>query len=160
MQKEYLKRGYVVIPVHRDKRPAVPYWKGLTLEKSAAQRFDGHGIALLTGSVNGLVVLDVDVAHGGVDFLRSGLAREMPRTGPLSRTGGGGYHFFFRYDSETVGRSRYRLGNKGLDFKSENGYVVVPPSIHANGNKYRWIRSLFTHQLPEVPAAVLALLQM
>ena len=38
-----------------------------------------------------------------------------------------------------------RLGNKvglrpGLDIRAEGGYIVAPPSIHASGDRYAWLR--------------------
>jgi hypothetical protein len=37
--------------------------------------------------------------------------------------------------------------------------VLAPPSRHASGGRYRWLRGLDQASLPEVPAALRALLQ-
>ena len=36
-----------------------------------------------------------------------------------------------------MGNTAAKLG-PGIDTRGENGYVVAPPSFHANGNKYYW----------------------
>jgi hypothetical protein len=75
---------------------------------------------------HGLVVLDVDVQHGGPAFM----AALLDRYGPLpstwmARTGQGGQHIWLRCG----GPFRGKLG-PGVDVKSHSGYLVAPPSIH------------------------------
>ena len=159
MEKRYLDSGYVVIPVRADKSPSLPRWKGVKLEDCANMRFGTDAIGLLTGEINGIVVLDIDVSHDGLGYFKKEIMGSMPNDGPVSVTGGGGLHYFFAYNHETAVGNRYRLRKKGLDFKSDGGYVIVPPSIHSNGNKYRWKRSLFTHELPELPPLILKILK-
>jgi hypothetical protein len=36
------------------------------------------------------------------------------------------------------------MGNRagvlpGVDFRGKNGYVIAPPSVHPDGNRYRWV---------------------
>jgi hypothetical protein len=83
-----------------------------------------------------LVILDVDGAHG-----RATLAALERAHGPLPPTltavTGRGAHLYFRADAHRVANSAGRLG-AGLDVRGRGGYVVAPPSLHADGHRYRW----------------------
>jgi Bifunctional DNA primase/polymerase, N-terminal len=92
----------------------------------------------------GLVVLDVDPRNGGAVALA-----ELTRVhGPLSptltaRTGGGGSHIWLAY----AGSARGQLC-RGVDVKTETGYVVAPPSVHLSGRRYEWLDELPTASAP------------
>ena len=50
-------------------------------------------------------------------------------------TGRGGYHLYYRGN----GKIKNRAGIiDGVDIRGNGGYVVAPPSIHKNGNRYEW----------------------
>lgn len=56
---------------------------------------------------------------------------------PKVETGGGGYHIYLRKPEGM--RLRDRLdGYPGVEFKTWGRQVVVPPSIHPNGRRYKW----------------------
>jgi len=114
-------------------------------------------VALRTGP-GSLDVCDVDDPDGeGAEVLRAILrtAAAMARSAPLARTGGGGWHLAFRPTG---------LGNRvrvlaGVDWRGAGGLIVVWPSVHASGQRYRWVRPLtLAGELPEVPAALRRLL--
>ena len=48
--------------------------------------------------------------------------------------GGGGRHLFYAYNAAPV---VYKPG-KGIEIKSDGGYVAVAPSLHASGKRYVW----------------------
>jgi hypothetical protein len=88
----------------------------------------------------GVIVLDIDPDHHG----DNGLARLVAAHGPLPATlevvtGGGGRHLYFAHAGPPVPNSAGRLG-PGLDIRGDGGYVLVPPSVHAAGGRYRWIQ--------------------
>jgi hypothetical protein len=91
-------------------------------------------------------VCDLD-GEQGVEALRAALQiapQEHP--GPVARTGAGGWHLLY---------APTRLGNRvgllpGVDWRGQGGLVVAPPSQHASGGHYAWLRPLTT-VLPEVP---------
>ena len=64
---DYLYRGWSVIPLRaRDKRPAVP-WQDFQTARASEQEVHGwfarrpeNNVAIVTGAVSGLVVLDID----------------------------------------------------------------------------------------------------
>jgi hypothetical protein len=45
-----------------------------------------------------------------------------------------------------------------VDWRGRGGAVLAPPSRHISGGTYRWLRGLDQAPLPEVPAALRALL--
>jgi hypothetical protein len=89
-------------------------------------------VGLRTGVV--MDVADVDSAEGW-HGLRHLLDDEIP-PGPQVRTGGGGRHLWFH---PTGYGNRVRL-LPGLDWRGAGGYVLAPPSRHAAGAGYTWIR--------------------
>jgi hypothetical protein len=76
--------------------------------------------------------------------------------GPLVATGGGGWHHWFR---PTGLGNRPPRGLDHVDWRGRGGCVLAPPSRHASGRSYRWLRGLDQAPLPEVPAALRALLE-
>jgi Bifunctional DNA primase/polymerase, N-terminal len=71
------------------------------------------------------------------------------------RTGGGGWHYWF---APTGLGNRPPRGLAHVDWRGKGGAVLAPPSRHATGSTYRWVRGLDQAPLPEVPAAIRALL--
>jgi hypothetical protein len=141
----YAARGWSVIPMQtRGKRPLVTW---LEFQQRLAEpdeidawyrRWPDANVGIVTGRISGLVVVDVDVAHGGAQSL----ARLESELGPLpftaeSVTGGGGRHFYFAHPGGIVPN---RAGvAPGIDVRGDGGCVVAPPSVHASGRRYAWV---------------------
>ncbi len=141
---DYLAGGWSVIPAaERGKRPIVrwqPFQDGPPSEAQVRRwfkRWPNANLAVVTGAVSGIVVLDVDPGHGG----RGSLAALEDRHGGLpdtveASTGGGGRHVYFAHPGYEV-RNRADMA-KGLDLRGDGGVIIVPPSIHPLGKAYRW----------------------
>lgn len=100
-----------------------------------AEEYPAANIGVRTGRASGLVVLDVD-GDDGFESLR-GVERQhgaLPKTTSV-KTPRGGAHFYFRHPGGEIPCSAGRLG-VGLDVRGDGGYVVAPPSIGPNGNRY------------------------
>lgn len=113
-------------------------------------------IGIATGSTSGIVVLDIDIDHGGYESLTELLEWNdlLPETLTVN-TGGGGKHFFFQCPNEKIRCSQGRLG-KGIDVRGDRGYVVAAPSSHKSGSVYSVVDE---NVLPaEFPQWLLALL--
>ena len=94
-------------------------------------------VAIATGRVSGVVVIDVDPRHDGHNSLERWQEEYgyLPRTISAS-TGGGGKHLFFKYpDGGCPGRNPWL---PGIEVKSDGGYVIAPPSKHVSGLMYGW----------------------
>ena len=142
----YLFRAWSVIPLRaRGKRPAVrwqQYQNRLATEQEATDwfnRWPNANIGIVTGAVSGLVVLDVDLQHGGVESLQ-GLEEvhgPWPHT-VEAVTGGGGRHIYFAHPGVFI---HNRVGlEPGIDLRGDGGYIVAPPSVHFSGHRYTWKR--------------------
>ncbi len=144
---DYGRLGWSVIPVEpRGKRPLLR-WQVYQYRRAEVpeiaewfQRWPEANIAIVTGIVSGLVVLDLDPRHG----VAASLERLNRAHGPLpdtveASTGGGGRHLYFAHPGEVT---RNRVGLlPGIDLRGDGGYVVAPPSAHGSGETYRWVRS-------------------
>jgi hypothetical protein len=116
------------------------------------RRWPAANLALRTG--DRFDVADPDTP-AGVEALRAILhnAPAALGVGPLARTGGGGWHLLFA----PTGAGSPGGILPGLDWRGRGGYVLVAPSVHPSGRRYRWVRPL-SLELPEAPAALRALL--
>lgn len=85
-------------------------------------------IGLLTGRVNGIVVVDKDTKAAARQFWREAQCAMVAET--LK-----GAHFYFRHPGYDVPNVKIEDG----DLRGERGQAVAPPSVIA-GWKYRWVR--------------------
>lgn len=132
---------------HKDndagKHPVEPGWqRSATASPSKISaiwsKYPHANLGVRTGS--GLMVLDVDPRNGGEDSFYALQERygALPDTLTVA-TGGGGWHYYFRYTHDTVVScdNRGKLG-AGIDIKGSGGFVVGPGSRHASGGRYEF----------------------
>jgi putative DNA primase/helicase len=103
----------------------------------------GCGWALPTGERNGVDVVDADTPEAVAD-----LEKRLPAC-PRVRTGRGGMHFYLKH---SPGLRNWTKRLPGVDFRGEGGYVVLPDTIHENGQPYRWVEGTAELAIPETPA--------
>jgi hypothetical protein len=64
----------------------------------------------------------------------------LPET-VTAKTGGGGQHLFFKQPSFNVRKDTAgKLFGRGIDVLSDGSIVVAPPSRHASGRRYAWVK--------------------
>jgi hypothetical protein len=117
------------------------------------QRWPQANIGLATGVV--FDALDVDGRAGQAALRQLARTVDLRLPGPLVATGGGGWHHWF---APTGLGNRPPRSLAHIDWRGIGGCVLAPPSRHASGGHYRWLRDLDQAPLPEVPAALRALL--
>lgn len=85
----------------------------------------------------GLFVLDIDGDEGlqALDALEDEHGK-LPATWE-SETGSGGLHLIFRGEGLDI-RNTASCIAPGVDIRGKNGQIIAPPSIHPNGQFYRW----------------------
>lgn len=168
----YIKRGWPVLPIHGvdsagrcncgdpncrspGKHPSISGGlNSATTDFDEVQRFlkSGSNLAVRTGDVSGLVVVDVDKKSGGFESLADLQNRygELPAT-ITARTGGGGLHFYFKHPGGgTIKNSAGKVA-PGIDVRGDGGYVLVDPSMHLSGRRYEWLEG---HGPSEIEPAV------
>lgn len=128
--EEAMTRGYSVLPMGRDKHPAIK-WKHLqerAPDRSQVLRWDRElkpsAWSVVTGSVSGLVILDFDGEAGAELLRRTGLE-------PHVRTGSGGAHVYVQHPGWRVGNFCSKTNEdlkqliSGLDLRGDGGYAVL-----------------------------------
>jgi hypothetical protein len=102
-------------------------------------------------------VLDIDGSTGAQAIREFAAEHGLQSSGPLVRTGGGGWHLYLTPTG--LGNVDPR-GLERVDWRGRGGYVVAPPSRHRSGRPYQWVagRNLDT-PLAQVPAPLLERLQ-
>ena len=154
--KGYTKRGWRVFPL-QGKHPYAGT-HGLTDASGDGsqvvawwQQHPEANVGVRTGAApdgSGIWVLDLDSgfdAEARVDAVAAG--REYRNTLTV-RTGGGGLHLLYQYGPELTAYltasgltlpTRNGIEGKGLDVRSDGGYIVAVPSIHPDtGVCYAW----------------------
>jgi len=153
---EYARAGLPVFPVRRDKRPRTEHgFKDATLDPDTIRswwtRFPDDGIGMPTGSLSGIVAVDIDPRNGGsVAFAK--LVEEFGQlpAGPSVITGGGGTHYYFQHPGGTA--PVVHGFRPGLDFQGDGAYIIVPPSPHMSGLTYRWAGDSANTPMPFMPS--------
>lgn len=144
---KYLDKGWSVFPINpTDKKPIIDwkqYQDKLPTKEEVNEgwsQWPWASIGLVTGKLSGVSVVDVDPRHNGkTDNLEETVK---------SQTGSGGWHYFYVYSPEVHSQNGLR---EGIDLKSDGGYVILPPSEHKSGNKYKWITPPFVNEFKQLP---------
>jgi len=162
--KKYAEQGWQSFPIkERDKTPIVKWADVATTEENMLvgwwDTMPDANIAIACGKRSGIIVLDVDAGHGGYESLTVLFEKFGPLpTTPVSKTGSGGEHIFFKHPGVEIRNSAGKLG-KGLDIRGDGGYVVAPPSVHPNGNVYEWEVRPSETPLADMPEWMIELLR-
>ena len=115
-------------------------------------------VAVATGAVSGVLVIDLDRHDGAADGIATMLALvdehgALPRSWK-STTPRGGLHLWFRH----VPGLRNRVGAlPGLDVRTDGGSAAAPPSVRREG-VYSWARAPWTCELQDAPEWLVALI--
>ena len=135
---EYLDLGFSVVPVKRaDKKPYVK-WEKYQHEHPTVDDVEkwwnmwpDANVAIVTGDISEIWVMDAD-GPAGVEWINA----NAPKTGVYSITSKG-VHAIFKIPEGVSIANAVRLFPE-IDVRGNGGYVVVPPSIHADGHTYLW----------------------
>lgn len=138
--------------VNPGKTPLVR-WRGYQLDLPSEDdvriwwsQWPQANIGMATGELSGVLVLDADGTEARKQCLQRGGLDETPTvwTGKI-----GGAHFHLAYpDGANIRNFARKLA--GTDLRAEGGYVLLPPSLHASGNRYRWAEGT-QHIPPSAP---------
>lgn len=92
---------------------------------------------------NGIAVIDIDVGvdnNGVKKYGEDSIKQWQQENGQLPDTitaisGKGGRHLYYRTGDKCSSKAGV-IPN--VDIRADGGYIVLPPSMHPNGNRYRW----------------------
>lgn len=113
-------------------------------------RWPAANIGVRTGAASGLIVIDVDNKNdkNGSASLAASAAPWGGMVSTLTAITGSGEHLFFKHPGDAIKGSVGKMA-EGVDVRADGGYVVAPPSLHVNGNRYRWLD--FEMDLADLP---------
>lgn len=158
----YFRHGWQVMPCH-NKKPSLDTWEYLqdfrikedTIVKWWTEWPEAQ-IAVVCGRISGITVVDIDwVKNEAKEILydqsiKPEVIAERIKDAPVSKTGSLGRHVFLRnFDAMNSTKEIHRQ----IDIKSDGGYIILPPSIHENGNRYEWVNQ-WDMVLPEAPESL------
>jgi len=155
--RAFLDRSFSLFPLPPQKKTPGIAWKKYQQEHPSESDLTAWfppgtqcGIAIVTGKISGIAVLDFDSA----DAYEFGKAKGLPAA-PTVRTKRG-YHCYYKLPvGREIGNYQKRADIPGIDLRAEGGYVVAPPSLYADGQgQYLFVegKSLDDIPLVELPA--------
>jgi putative DNA primase/helicase len=138
---QYAKAGYSIVPVTPgEKAPPLVDWQAYQDAPANATQIrewwsktPTANIAIVTGRISGLTVIDFDGDKGRESF-RTSLDNQLPST-RIHRTPRGA-HMLFQY-CEDLKQTTAIL--PGVDIRNDGGYIIAPPSI-VKGKAYEVLR--------------------
>ena len=137
----YARRGIPVFPCEpRGKRPLTAHgFKDATTDAHTVQAWWTANPSANIGTPTGLTfdVIDVD-GREGVASLYGGAVTIPAEIGHSLTSRDAGHHLFIR----PTGRGNKASFLPGVDYRGAGGYVILPPSVGANGRRYTWTRPL------------------
>ena len=136
------KRKLHVFPcLPRGKEPAVAGgFKAATTDPQTIRAWwrprPDCNVAIATGAVSGIFVVDVDGLDGELALRR--LEAEHGALPPtVEAITGNGRHIYFAMPDTPVRNTASKIGDS-IDTRGDGGYVLVPPSVHPSGRCYAW----------------------
>ena len=141
--------------VSNDKTPAGKWTQPDNQTKNNIKGKFNTGIP--TGARNNLLVVDLDVKDDGIDEFQKYLDQHGNINTLIVETPSQGQHYYFNFshaspetkkiiDTYLKTASKYR--GKGIDIRSNGGYIVAPPSVR-DGKAYKVINQTKPIDIPE-----------
>ena len=145
-----------------EKTPAFKGWNN-TVNQFENINSNYYNVGVVTGIINNIIVLDVDFKDNGNEEFKKYIDEYGEPKTVKQTTPNNGYHYFFKnthsnpkykylIDNYLKNKSKYR--DKGLDIRTNGGYVATEPSI-IDGKPYKFIRSFDNCELLEMPEALI-----
>jgi hypothetical protein len=134
----YISRGMAVIPVPpKKKSPVRPGWQNLHISAGDAPSYFSGGpqnIGVLLGEPSGgLVDVDLDTPEA-----TEIAGHFLPRTIRSGHASAPYSHWWFHAPGVATTRWRDTDGEMILEMRSTGTQTIVPPSLHPNGEPYKW----------------------
>lgn len=123
--------GQSVFPAGPDKRPLIKSWKQYQEVAATPEQvtewwtkdFPNANIALVTGKISGISVIDIDAYKDGAPKIT-----DFPPTYTVS-TGNKGVHLYYQYQEGLSISANAYPNYPHLDIRSDGGFVIAPCSV-------------------------------
>ncbi len=142
------KLGFSVIPVRSNKKAHIK-WEPFQKKRATREEIIGWWnrwpmamIGIITGSISGVVVIDIDSAEGEQavqEYIPDSLVI------PTCQTPRGGKHLYFKHPGKPIPNNARIV--PGCDFRGDGGLVIAPPSVNMEGKAYAWIEGFSIHEV-------------
>ena len=155
--------GYSILPIRPGQKfPILKEWSKYCSESADQATLDmwmawpGCNVGICLGQASGLTALDFD---DDVDGLHEKIEKLVGES-PVKKAGKRGFTAFYRFGNERSGSYRVE-GVTVIDVLANGRQTVIPPSLHPEGMKYRWLtprtlENTSVIDLPEIDPAALA----
>lgn len=139
--ERYCEAGLSIFPCKGDdgKKPMVKWSKYQHQQPTEKelhywiQNFSDANIAIVTGSLSNITVIDSD----NPKLKPYQLFEQFGETPLIAQTPRGGYHLYYQHNGE---RNTAPISIPNVDCRGEGGYVIAPPSINpVNHNFYNFV---------------------
>ena len=148
----YADYGFSVIPIRPDKKPFIP-WADFQKRRATSEeirqwwaKWPAANVGIVTGEISGLLVVDCDNEEAYQEiqkFLPEGFLTAIAKT-PR------GYHLYFIYPAGQQFSNAAGI-MPGVDVRASGGYIIVPPSVNAEGKAYAWLEGLSIDDIALAP---------
>lgn len=140
------------------KRPLLDSWqkrkKATATDLKEWFEKTNNNVGLVLGKESGIIVVDLDKLDW-IDVIFPPEQKILEKTVRAGRIAGRG-HFYFKF-TDKIGN--WKFHEFGIEILGEGNQVVVPPSIHREGQQYQWQlpegADLETFEVPELPDHVI-----
>jgi hypothetical protein len=134
--------GLSIIPINRNTKTPLIKWKPFqeklpskaTLKNNWLKNFGAENIAILTGEINNITIVDCDNPYISYQELEL----DYGQAEIIVKTPSGGHHLYYAYNGE----KSLNGFEPSIDIKAKGGYVIIPPSYSDKGY-YQFVRGNF-----------------
>ncbi|HEA64721.1 MAG TPA: hypothetical protein ENI02_01080 [Candidatus Aminicenantes bacterium] len=161
----YLSIGWSIFPAkQREKIPLVSWERyqeappSNETVKKWAKKWPKANIGLATGRASGIIVVDIDSPEGEEYYIHN--FGKIPST--IAQKTPNGRHLFFKHPGFICSNSTTLIKDVDIHIRGDGGYVIVPPSIHPEGGRYKWVIDPVEYGLDDLldcPKNLLALIR-
>lgn len=145
--QEYLSRGWSCFPLRPESKEPSLKWEKFQKRLPNQEEVDEWAraggatdsvdqVAVVTGKVSGIIVLDIDGAEAWDWLAEQGVTLDQNTPIVCTNAEQRKYHYYYKHPG-------FRVPNRikflpGMDLRGDGGYVVAPPSRHPDGHLYHW----------------------
>ena len=144
---EFFNTCYKLTPAKGTKNKALQSYKKVSETKnlkndSIKSLLKSSNVAIITGKVNNLLVIDLDSHKSNFNFPFN--IDEYTQKTYSQKTPNGGYHLFYQYDKDIKQSQNKEIQ---VDTRSDGGFILFAGSTF-EGNKYEALNNLYPSKIP------------